>query len=623
MRALWCGAAIAAIAACNSTVEVIPGGPSASSSGAGGAAASSAMSSAMSSSATAGPGGSGGAPVSCAQPPGPAQRVDLLLVVDNSAFMADKQAVLAATVPSLIADLLNPPCVDANCVEVAHPANPGDQCPTGQRAWSTITDMHIGVITTSLGSHGADSCIGNTVPSENDRAHLINRGSIDGSQPPVPTWANQGFLAWDPLQNLMPPGMDKRTELESALAKIVVGAGEAGCGFESQEESWYRFLVDPDPYDTIAIQNGQAVLQGTDKTILTQRAQFLRPDSVLMVALLSDENDCSVRDGGQYFYALQRYKPGTTSPYHLPKPRAACAVNPSDPCCRSCGQAPGAGCDTSKDNCTVNGQIVTVAPEDDSLNLRCYDQKRRFGIDFLQPLDRYPTGLLAKQVPDRFGNMVVNPLYAGGRTNDMVYHLAIVGVPWQDIARRNAGKPDLALGLMSAAELAKEWPTILGEIDPYVAPKDPLMIESIAPRSGKNPVTGDAIAAPNAGYLANPINGHERANASKQDLQYACIFPLPAPRNCAVAGPGQPCECQDIMTDNPLCQNKNGQFGTTQFFAKAYPARRQLKVVQKLGNAGALGSICAAQTTNGAAADFGFRPSFQALLRAARPGLAK
>jgi hypothetical protein len=28
---------------------------------------------------------------------------------------------------------------------------------------------------------------------------------------------------------------------------MVVGAGQIGCGYEAQLESWYRFLVDPTP----------------------------------------------------------------------------------------------------------------------------------------------------------------------------------------------------------------------------------------------------------------------------------------------------------------------------------------------------------------------------------------
>ena len=38
------------------------------------------------------------------------QKVDLLLVVDNSRSMADKQAVLSQSVPSLLGYFTNPRC---------------------------------------------------------------------------------------------------------------------------------------------------------------------------------------------------------------------------------------------------------------------------------------------------------------------------------------------------------------------------------------------------------------------------------------------------------------------------------------------------------------------------------
>ncbi len=45
------------------------------------------------------------------------------------------------------------------------------------------------------------------------------------------------------------------------------------------------------------------------------------------------------------------------------------------------------------------------------MNLRCFDQKRRFGIDFLNKLDRYTNALTKDQVPNRAGELVDNPLF--------------------------------------------------------------------------------------------------------------------------------------------------------------------------------------------------------------------
>jgi hypothetical protein len=43
------------------------------------------------------------------------------------------------------------------------------------------------------------------------------------------------------------------------------------------------------------------VARGLDTTILAQRTAFLRPDSLVAVIMLADENDCSVMDSGGRF----------------------------------------------------------------------------------------------------------------------------------------------------------------------------------------------------------------------------------------------------------------------------------------------------------------------------------
>ena len=141
------------------------------------------------------------------------------------------------------------------------------------------------------------------------------------------------------------------------------------------------------------------------------------------------------------------------------------------------------------------------------------------------------------------------------------------------------------------------------------------MIESVLPRSGVNPITGDALAPPGAGLLANPINGHEISNLYKSDLQYACIFALSSPRDCSDAI--QWCDCSDPSNDSPLCQAPDGSFGQKQYYAKAYPGLRHLGVIKALGRRGVVGSICPPQTSNPAGFDFGYRVVYRAMADAA------
>jgi hypothetical protein len=230
---------------------------------------------------------------------------------------------------------------------------------------------------------------------------------------------------------------------------------------------------------------------------------------------------------------------------------------------------------------------------------------------------------------------VANPIFSGGRDSSMVYVAGIVGVPWQDITRRDAaGQPDIAAGLdaadtpkggfMSPEELAANgvWDVILGQPETYVEPIDPLMVESIDPRSGVNPITGVATAPPGAGYLANPVNGHERDIAQRDNLQYACIFPLPQARDCAENSAAS-CDCADPDNQSPLCQAPNGTYGTTQYFAKAYPGRRQLALLKALGDRGVVGSICPIQLEDNAEPGFAFKPTFVTLVDAASAAIVR
>ena len=581
-------------------------------------------------------------------------KIDMLLVIDNSRSMADKQSILKDAVPTMVEQLVNPKCVkleeDGAVIEQpVQPDTPLLECDEGEgfgREFDPITDIHIGVLSSSVGGHGSDACAATTNSSENDHAWLINRIDTTGMSPPAATYNNGSedlkFLVWDPdaaNPSHQPQGLTDLTTLSTELGKMVAGAGEVGCGFEAQLEAWYRFLIDPNPYESITLEGEAAVVQGTDSVLLAQRENFLRPDSLLAVIMLSDENDCSIRDGSQFYFAAQIYQPGSTSAYHLPKPRHQCAINPEDECCKSCGQSVPDSCNPDQDDCS--GALDAI---DDHVNLRCYDQKRRFGIDFLQPIERYTNGLTQSKIDDRDGNLQPNPIFSDLRPEDdnsnirdasLVFVAGVVGVPWQDIARKNEqGDPDLLNGLdtaqdppapvggfQSGDELAVNgtWDVILGDpscyaTNPDCLPTDPLMRESVDPRDGANPVTGDPIVT-GTSPLGNGINGHEYDISTRDDLQFACIFELSDPKDCATVPAGQNCDCDSkaIAAESPLCYDGTG-YDQIQRRAKAYPGIRELQVLRNVGEQGIVGSICPAQTSNEAGKDFGYNPAVQAIV---------
>jgi hypothetical protein len=176
--------------------------------------------------------------------------------------------------------------------------------------------------------------------------HLITRTDpcVGGS---VTTYQNKGFLAWDPKGKLNPPGeanigdLNGQPGLVPTLSDLVTGTGQIGCGYEAQLEAWYRFLVDPNPYDHIELDDkGRANPVGTDNVLLQQRVDFMRPDSLLAIIMLTDENDCSTKEYGQFYYMAQTRQPGNPkAPFFLPNSRSECDTNPNDKCCKSCGQS--------------------------------------------------------------------------------------------------------------------------------------------------------------------------------------------------------------------------------------------------------------------------------------------
>jgi len=568
-------------------------------------------------------------------------KVDMLFMIDNSLSMADKQDVLAQAVPVLVQRLVTPACLDAE----GKPAGVSDDsghCARGTPEFTAVKDIHLGVITSSLGGHGGSEC----APSEtdalelrtpDDRAELLPTAN-PAVRGPIASWNDSGFLAWDPSGTKnTPPGEADLARLTQSFRDQVRKAGEHGCGYEGSLESWYRFLVDPEPPRSVTTREASDPprIVGTpgpvNETLLAQRKAFLRPDSLLAIVMLTDENDCSLLDddGTQAWLAASQ-------DVQMPRASAACAVSADDPCCHTCAAEAPSGCtpNANDSECSkVSGDgYAALPPAEDSPHLRCFDQKRRFGLDFLYPTARYVDALTKATIPNRAGKLVGNPIFAAPegmppRSPSLVLLTGIVGVPWQDIATEDslAGRE---LTYLNAAQLKEtgRWDVILGGTD---GPSDPLMRESIAPRTGKNPVTGAELAPPTAtgepttpSGTTNPINGHEQNIVRADDLQYACTFPLAIPRPCTDANDAS-CDCTaDFRNyDRPLCQFQGGaDTGGVQVAAKAYPGLRELSVLRGVGENGIVASICPKNTQPGpglaAEADpsYGYNPAVAAML---------
>jgi hypothetical protein len=579
-------------------------------------------------------------------------KLDLLLMIDNSVSMADKQQILQTAVPDVVGRLVNPVCVDgtgAQYPDETAALQPGDACPNGHsREFQAISDINIGVISSSLGDFGAtsgacDNVVGgsNTETQKEDMAHLIGslpRGvlALDGSS--AANQAGLGFLEWR--------GTGDQGTFVTAVQNVVTATGEFGCGYEASLEAWYRFLIDPAPYAELAAVSCSAngtdtncrTPSGVDQTVLDQRAAFLRPDSLVAVMMLTDENDCSVKASGQAWYMAQI---GASSP--MWRSASICETDPSNSCCYSCGQAPPAACtadavcgDPANTREASDYYLDDMGRKsiEDQDNLRCWHQKQRFGVDFLFPTARYSNALTSAQLCVTrndldeslcgAGTLMGNPLYPldpisgeGTRNPAMVFLMGVVGVPWQDLVVDPVDTDQMHYQSAAERQTQNTWDLILGD---GITPGDPLMIESVVPR------TDPALAPPTAGYLANPINGHEWQPLPPSDLQFACIFPLPASRDCAAlqaANDPRNCECRgaaatmDGLQAKPLCQAADGSYGMVQLFGKAYPGIRELQVLKRVedltGNA-VVTSICPRNVNDDTRQDYGYRPAMSALV---------
>jgi hypothetical protein len=714
-QASWGVALLSAMAACGGRIASETSHPGTSSGAVGpisvtgsSSGGSGAMVSASGGGVTAGASGS----VDGAFPNQVINKIDMLFDIDNSASMGDKQQYLVAAIPDLIDGLVNPNCIDNATGTITGKSMQGAGCAAGSAPeFPAVKDMHIGIVSSSLGPRlsemdptfvtgvcndpqQAQAPFQNVNAHMDDHAHLLTR-SLTGMAPNLVEGAvadaGSGFLYWYPVAangmgiNGAPTGpataLDSAMTLETDFTSLVSGVGVFGCGIESQMESWYRFLVQPDPYATLGLNSGKLVSGqptaewvGVDSTIIQERHDFLRPDSLVAVVVLSDENDSEIDvrslGGLGYFFMRTGFAP--------PHGTSACMTNPLSAACVSC--SPG----NTDPNCTMpGGGVATYQAVNDwgyDPNLRHVHMRQKYGIDPQYPVERYFYGLTSTQIPDRAGeypagangysgfgtNMnCTNPIYAaslpqqkdlaagiattisaadattlcslpvGARTSDKVFFAHIGGVPHQLLHFM----PNDPVG---STLTTADWVKILGTDPEHYNYNgiDPHMYESYTPRLPPPPGGGEglvnppqfdasgtnALAPPDSPSNTDPVTGREwitdvplGLHRLAVDVQYACTFALVVPRDCTQAVNGYACACPatpSLTHDQtpPVCSDTNQ---TMQVGAKAYPTVRELLVAKMMGPQGIVSSICPIDVTDNAAGDdplYGYRPAVAALL---------
>ncbi len=184
--------------------------------------------------------------------PGPINRdVDLLFVVDNTDSITDEQHALVMAFPRLVSRLAS--------------AGP-------------LPNLHIGLVSTDLGV-GPFSVPGCTM--DGDRGVLMNRPMVAGCRPPQGRFIKDVESPTGRVRNYV-GGLE---ETFGCIARI----GIDGCDREQSLEAMRRAL------DGSLAENGE----------------FLRPNALLVVIIMGEDDDCSARGPALFDPADETLGPAT------------------------------------------------------------------------------------------------------------------------------------------------------------------------------------------------------------------------------------------------------------------------------------------------------------------------
>ncbi|MEI8254351.1 MAG: hypothetical protein WCJ30_01630, partial [Deltaproteobacteria bacterium] len=213
-------------------------------------------------------------------------KVDLLLMVDNSNSMRENQSNIMGQFRTMIQTLTEPPCIsDAN--PHAHACIPGD--PGERRKYPAVANMHVGVVSSDLGTPGSTvpGCYNSDLGDDGLLNPIRNGSAMSHHEPWVgapPTFGRPADCM-DP--NQFPSFIAFTSGVTNATTfthdfQCNAGLYIGGCGLESQLDAVYRALV---------IHDATSNPGNT-----SPNAGFLRENALLAIVVLTDEEDGSVRD---------------------------------------------------------------------------------------------------------------------------------------------------------------------------------------------------------------------------------------------------------------------------------------------------------------------------------------
>lgn len=207
--------------------------------------------------------------------------VDVLIVLDNSSSMAREQELLAENLAALV-DVLEADDIEADyriaitTTDAGHPSCPSTTPERGAFVLTPCTSRLDDFVADGEGGPSdvrAVACNDICELSEGELAILPTTTDEDPAPAPRP------WLEFIGGRTNLPEGVDMRDAM-----RCFAPQGVAGCDFEAPLESMY-----------------QALLRTKDPT--DPAYGFLRKDAWLMVAILTDEDDCSLAPGAEDIFS--------------------------------------------------------------------------------------------------------------------------------------------------------------------------------------------------------------------------------------------------------------------------------------------------------------------------------
>jgi hypothetical protein len=211
-------------------------------------------------------------------------KVDLLFMVDNSNSMAEEQASLAEQFPRLVSVLATGdrnPAIDAD--GDGNPSNVGDDFPA-------VNSLQIGVISSDMGTGGFNVMTCSDEPNFGDDGVLRTQGNT----------AMAGCMATYPRFLEFRRGGDAAMYARDVSCVAALGTG--GCGFEQQLEAVLKAVTPSTCTEPWCEFN-----MGTRGHADMANNGFVRPDSLLALVLVTDEEDCSAADPDLFNMGSTRY----------------------------------------------------------------------------------------------------------------------------------------------------------------------------------------------------------------------------------------------------------------------------------------------------------------------------